>query len=189
MKHIAPRLYQIAALAVLLTYGVTRLAFDVSATRILLTLAIASADEWVRSRVARIPFDPKSAAIPALSLSLLLRSNGFFFIAVAAVVAIASKFVLRWNGKHVFNPTCFAIVLLLATTDRVWVSPGQWGNVAFFGFLITCIGGLVVNRASRSDVTYAFIASWALALFGRPLWLGETMTVPLHPLPSAPPPR
>jgi len=184
MKHIDPRIYQIAALAVLLTYGVTRLAFDVSATRILLTLAIATSTQFVCSRFARIPFDPKSAAISALSLSLLLRSNGFFLIALAAVVAIASKFVLRWNGKHVFNPTCFAIVLLLATTDRVWVSPGQWGNVAFFGFLITCIGGLVVNRAARSDVTYAFIASWALALFGRSAWLGEPMTIPLHRLES-----
>ena len=184
MKHLDPRLYQIAALTALLTYGLTRLAFDVSLPRVLLTLAIATATQWICSRFAGIPFDPKSAAISSLSLSLLLRSNDFLWIALAAVIAIASKFALRWNGKHLFNPTCFAIVLLLATTNRVWVSPGQWGNVAFFGFLITCLGGLVVNRASRSDVTYAFIASWALALFGRSAWLGEPMTIPLHRLES-----
>ena len=40
---------------------------------------------------------------------------------------------------------------------QVWVSPGQWGSVAFFGFLIACLGGLVVNRAARSDVTFAFL--------------------------------
>jgi Na+-transporting NADH:ubiquinone oxidoreductase subunit NqrB len=184
MKHIDPRLYQIAALTALLAYGLTRLAFDVSPARVVLTLGIAIAAQWVCSRIVHIPFDPKSAAISALSLSLLLRSNDFLWIAVAAVVAIASKFVLRWNGKHLFNPTCFAIVVLLAATDRVWVSPGQWGNVAFFGFLITCLGGLVVNRASRSDVTYAFIASWMLALFGRSASLGEPMTIPLHRLES-----
>ena len=180
MKRLDPRLYQIAALTALLTYGLTRLAFDVSLTRVVLTLAIATATQWICSRVVHIPFDAKSAAISSLSLSLLLRSNDFLWIGVAAVVAIASKFVLRWNGKHLFNPTCFAIVVLLAATDRVWVSPGQWGNVAFFGFLITCLGGLVVNRASRSDVTYAFIACWAIALFGRSAWLGEPMTIPLH---------
>ena len=38
-------------------------------------------------------------------------------------------------------------------TGHVWVSPGQWGNVAFFAFLMACLGGLVVNRAARSDVT------------------------------------
>ena len=46
----------------------------------------------------------------------------------------------------------------MAITGHVWVSPGQWGNVAFFAFLMACLGGLVVNRASRSDVTYAFMA-------------------------------
>ena len=184
MKQLDPRLYQIGALTALLAYGVTRLGFDVSATRALLTLAVATATQLVCSRIVHIPFEAKSAAISALSLSLLLRSNDFVWIAVAAVAAIASKFALRWNGKHIFNPTCFAIVLLMAATNRVWVSPGQWGNVAFFGFLITCLGGLVVNRASRSDVTYAFIASWAIALFGRSAWLGEPMTIPLHRLES-----
>src|SRR5215467_238550 len=114
MKPLDPRLYQIAALTALLTYGLTRLAFDVSLTRVVLTLVIATAAQWVCSRIVHIAFDPKSAAISALSLSLLLRSNDFLWIAVAAIIAIASKFVLRWNGKHLFNPTCFAIVVLLA---------------------------------------------------------------------------
>jgi hypothetical protein len=64
------------------------------------------------------------------------------------------------------------------------VSPGQWGSVAFFGFLMACLGGLVVNRASRSDVTYAFIASYCALMFGRSLYLGEPMAIPLHRLQS-----
>jgi Na+-translocating ferredoxin:NAD+ oxidoreductase RnfD subunit len=69
-------------------------------------------------------------------------------------------------------------------TNRVWVSPGQWGSVTFFAFLIACLGGLVVNRASRSDVTYAFILYYCALMFGRSLWLGEPMTIPLHRLES-----
>jgi hypothetical protein len=73
---------------------------------------------------------------------------------------------------------------MLLLTDQVWVSPGQWGSVAFFGFLMACLGGLVVNRASRSDVTYAFIASYCALMFGRSLYLGEPMTIPVHRLQS-----
>lgn len=58
---------------------------------------------------------------------------------------------------------------MMLLTDQVWVSPGQWGSAAFLGFLIACLGGLVVNRASRSDVTYAFLVFYITFLFGRAL--------------------
>jgi Na+-translocating ferredoxin:NAD+ oxidoreductase RnfD subunit len=99
-------------------------------------------------------------------------------------VTIAAKFLFRIQRKHLFNPTNGGIVAMLLLTDQVWVSPGQWGSVAFFGFLMACLGGLVVNRASRSDVTYAFIASYCALIFGRSLYLGEPMTIPVHRLQS-----
>jgi Na+-translocating ferredoxin:NAD+ oxidoreductase RnfD subunit len=40
----------------------------------------------------------------------------------------------------------------------------------------------VVNRAARSDVTWAFLASYLAVLFGRALWLGQPMVIPLHQL-------
>jgi enediyne biosynthesis protein E5 len=73
---------------------------------------------------------------------------------------------------------------MLLLTGDVWVSPGQWGSVAFFAFLMASLGALVVNRAARSDVTYAFIAFYGALLFGRSLFLGEPMTIPLHRLES-----
>ena len=76
------------------------------------------------------------------------------------------------------------IVAMLLVTDQVWVSPGQWGSVAFFAFLMACLGGLVVNRASRSDITYAFIACYCALIFGRSWYLGEPFTIPLHRLES-----
>jgi Na+-transporting NADH:ubiquinone oxidoreductase subunit NqrB len=177
-----PRLYQIAALSLLLLYGMTHLGFDVTPARAALIVGVALAAQWVCSRLTRIRFDPKSALISALSLCLLLRSNTAWWLAAAALIAVASKFAIRVRGKHVFNPTNGAIVALLLTTGGVWVSPGQWGNIAFFAFLITCLGGLVVNRASRSDVTYAFILFYCALMFGRSLYLGEPMTIPLHRL-------
>jgi enediyne biosynthesis protein E5 len=181
-----PRLYQILVLASLLAYGVTRLDLEIRPGRALALLGTALLTQWACTRIWRLPaFDPRSALISGLSLCLLLRTNSMALAVAAAVVTIASKFVLRIRGKHVFNPTNFGIVaLMLATGGAVWVSPGQWGSAAFFGFLIACLGGLVVNRAARSDVTYAFLAFYLAVLFGRALWLGQPMAIPLHQVES-----
>ena len=178
-----PRHYQIATLASLLGYGMVALDFEIAAGRAVAILSTALLTQHVCTKLWRLPsFDPRSALISGLSLCLLLRTNFLSLALLAAVLGVSSKFLLRLNGKHVFNPTNFAIVVLMALTRNVWVSPGQWGNVAFFAFLMACLGGLVVNRASRSDVTYAFMAFYVTLIFGRSLWLGEPLTIPLHRL-------
>src|SRR6185436_16508473 len=154
-----PRLYQIAVLSCLLLYGVLSLDFAISPLQAAVLLGTVLLAQAACTRLWRLPaFDPKSALISGLSLCLLLRTGSTLLAVAAAVVTVASKFVLRINGKHLFNPTNFGIVALMLATGQVWVSPGQWGNAAFFAFLLACLGGLVVNRAARSDVTYAFLA-------------------------------
>ena len=64
------------------------------------------------------------------------------------------------------------------------MSPGQWGSVAFFGFLLLCLGGIVVHRAARADVALAFLGCYLSLLFGRSGWLGEPAAIPLHRLES-----
>ncbi|HEX7181599.1 MAG TPA: RnfABCDGE type electron transport complex subunit D [Thermoanaerobaculia bacterium] len=181
-----PRLYQIAVLTSLLVYGVTRLDLEVRLPFALAMLGTVLLTQYACTRLWKLPaFDPRSALISGLSLCLLLRTNFLLLAVLAAVMTIAEKFVLRWQGKHVFNPTNFGIVaMMLAIGGQVWVSPGQWGSAAFFSFLIACLGGLVVNRAARSDVTYAFLAFYLALLFGRALWLGQPTAIPLHQLGS-----
>ncbi len=178
-----PRHYQILVLASLLLYGVTRLDFEVEPRNAAVLLAGVLAVQALCTRLWRLPaFDARSALISGLSLCLLLRTGSPLLAVAAATLAIASKFTLRIRGKHVFNPTNFALVALLLATDGAWVSPGQWGNVAFFGFLMACLGGLVVYRAARSDVTFAFLFFYTAMLFGRALWLGQPPATPLHML-------
>jgi len=184
MKRFDPRLYQIGALTVLLLYGIFALNFDVTLFRSVLLVGTAIATQAIGSRIKHVAFDPRSAAISGLSLSLLLRSESIALLIAAAVIAVGSKFSIRIKNKHIFNPTNGAIVAMMLLSNRVWVSPGQWGNVAFFGFLITCIGGLVVNRAARSDVTYAFIIFWSALVIGRSLYVGEPLMIPFHRLES-----
>jgi enediyne biosynthesis protein E5 len=184
-KTADPRLYQILVLGALLVYGVTCLDLEVTVPRAALLLGTALLTQAVCARLWGLPaFDPKSALISGLSLCLLLRTGSPLLAVAAAVAAVASKFVIRIGGKHVFNPTNFGIVALMLATGRVWVSPGQWGNAAFFAFLMACLGGLVVNRAARSDITYAFLGFYLAVLFGRALWLGQPAAIPLHQLGS-----
>jgi enediyne biosynthesis protein E5 len=180
-----PRPYQIAVLSGLLLYGLFFLHFDVSLAQVAVTLASGILAEWACTRLARLPrFDPASALISALSLCLLLRTQALWVAALASAIAVASKFALRVRGKHVFNPSNLALVALLLLPVRAWVSPGQWGSFATFGFLLACAGGLVVHRALRSDVTYAFLAAYGGLLAWRTLTLGDPWTIPLHQMES-----
>jgi len=183
-----PRLYQIGTLASLLVYGIGWLDFDITVGRVVLLLTTVLATQWIGDRLTRgrAPFGStaRSALISGLSLCLLLRTNRDDLAVLAAVVTIAAKFLIRVNGKHVFNPTNGGIVAMLLLTNLVWVSPGQWGAAAFFAFLMACAGSLVVNRAARSDVSFAFLAFYCALLFGRSLYIGEPMTIPFHRLQS-----
>lgn len=183
-----PRLYQIGTLASLLIYGMGWLDFEITPARALLILATALATQKICDRVSgsRTPFSStaRSALISGLSLCLLLRTNAALLAVAAAAATIAGKFLIRVNNKHVFNPTNGGIVLMLLLTPAVWVSPGQWGAPAFFAFLMACAGSMVVNRAARSDVTYAFIACYCALVVGRSLYVGEPLAIPLHRLQS-----
>jgi Na+-transporting NADH:ubiquinone oxidoreductase subunit NqrB len=182
-----PRLYQIGTLGSLLVYGMGWLDFDITPSRVALLLATVLATQWVGDRLVGGPpfrLGARSALISGLSLCLLLRTNHSELAMLAAVVTIAGKFLIRVDGKHVFNPTDSGIVAMLLLTNQVWVSPGQWGSAALFAFLLACAGSLVVNRATRSDVTYVFIVCYTALLFGRSFYLGEPWAIPFHRLES-----
>jgi Na+-transporting NADH:ubiquinone oxidoreductase subunit NqrB len=180
-----PRYYQIGVLASLLVYGFGWLAFDIDARQIVILLGTALITQFLCTRLfSSAAFDPRSALISALSLCLLLRTNDELLMIVTAVITIASKFLLRWHGKHIFNPTNFGIVIMLAIGARIWVSPAQWGSQIQFAFLMACLGGMVIHRAMRSDVSLTFIFFYAGILFLRAVWLGDPWSIPLKQLQS-----
>ncbi len=181
-----PRIYQILSLSGLLVYGMIWLRFEIKPLQAAVTLFSAILAQWLCVRLRKVPhFDPQSALISGLSLCLLFRTNYLALAMVAAFIAIGSKFLIQWRGKHISNPTNFGLVVMLSiAADRVWVSPGQWGSAAFFAFLMACLGGLVVMRAARYDVTLAFLAFYLALVFGRSWYLGEPWRIPLHRLES-----
>ena len=185
--RIDPRYFQIAALGTLLFYGSASLGFEIDALQITLTLTTAIGVQLFLASLTRInsPLDVRSALITGLSLCLLLRTNNAWFAVVAAAAAIFSKFVFRFRGKHLFNPANFGLVILLLTGPRIaWCSAGQWGATAVLTFFFVCLGLLVVHRARRADISFAFLVGYALLLFGRSAYLGEPWTIPWHRLQS-----
>lgn len=180
-----PRYYQIAVLSSLVLYGLFVLAFDVAGIDVLLILSTVLVTQFACTKFLRLPrFDPKSGLISGLSLCLLLRTNSTTLLLCAAIVTIVSKFLIRWNGKHVFNPTNFGIALVVFVTGQAWVSPGQWGSGALFAALLALCGSAVVFRAARSDVTFAFLGFYSALLLLRAIRLGDPLTIPLHQLES-----
>ena len=181
-RRLDPRWWQIGCLGSLLLYGLFRLGFDVSPAQIALTIGTALGVQWACTRALRLQgFEWKSALISGLGLCFLFRAGSIWLAVAAAFLAIASKFFIRWSGKHLWNPTNFALALLMLL-GVAWVSPGQWGSGPTLAYAMVCAGGFVVNRSARSDTSVAFIIAYAVILLGRSLWLGEPMTIPLHRL-------
>ena len=181
-----PRHGQNATLAALLGYGMVWLDFDLTISQAIVTIGTALGVQALVDSCSGRPLvqGAKSALISALSLCLLLRTDHLLLAGAAASVAVLSKVLIRVRDKHVFNPTNFALIVMLVTTDAAWVSPGQWGTSALLAFAFACAGLLVVHRATRSDVTLAFLASYASLVVARSLWLGEPLAIPLHRLES-----
>ncbi|MEL7538524.1 MAG: RnfABCDGE type electron transport complex subunit D [Pseudomonadota bacterium] len=177
-----PRLFQIAALSVLLTIGTLLLGFEFHLSQTLAVVATALFVQALASRWAGIAFDPRSALITSLSLTLLLRTGAPMFAVLAAAMAIGSKFLIRVRGKHVFNPANFALVALMLVTDQVWVSSGQWGSAMLGAVVVAALGLIVLNRARYAETPLAFIATFALLLSVRALWLGDPWTLVTHQL-------
>jgi Na+-translocating ferredoxin:NAD+ oxidoreductase RnfD subunit len=178
-----PRYFQIAVLSSLLLFGVGVLDFGIHWYNAITILATAQIVQWLGTRALRLPrFDPLSALITSLSLTLLLRTELVTLAALAAVIAVGSKFVIRVNGRHVFNPANFALVTLMLATEHAWVSGGQWGSATIGALALSCLGFLVLTKAKRAETTIAFIAAYGLLVLGRAWWLGDPIAIPLHQL-------
>lgn len=126
----------------------------------------------------------RSSLITALGISLLLRVNHPAVLVLAGSLAIASKFFLKYENKHFFNPANFGIISVLILTKDAWVSPGQWGTDWWYLILFFSAAGLVLNKVGRWDTSIAFLASYGGLEILRNFWLGWSWDVVAHQLSS-----
>jgi glycine betaine catabolism B len=83
---------------------------------------------WGFAKLLRLPVNVESIYITALIVALVMPpveltdGLGISALVLASVVAIASKFILAIQGKHVFNPVAIGIFASAMTLDM----PATW---------------------------------------------------------------
>ena len=178
------RLVQILLMACLLLVGAALRDFALLPVQILLTFSAALLAQYFFASALRLKsLGILSAAISSIGISLLVRSSTLWVHPLVAVVAISSKFLIRIQQKHLFNPANLAVVVSLLLLPDAWVSPGQWGSdVALLTWLIA-LGGITATKVGmhRMSLTFAF-AYLGFFFLHRNLWLGYEIPVFTHQL-------
>lgn len=186
------RLYQIASLSTFLIVGFVTRDWTLHPEVVLSAVLTCLATQYFFLNVPLGPQDltqslPEitieffySPMITSLGLSILLRVDHWWVMAFASAMAIGSKFILKVNHKHVFNPANFGIVSALVLTGGAWVSPGQWGESVWSIVMFLVCGGLVLRKVGRFDTTIAFLAFYIGLELVRNWYLGWTWDVWAH---------
>ncbi len=182
--HHDPRHYQIGVLSSLILLGLFQFSFQLPWWHVAACVGSTLATQAIADRLIGRRFDARSPLISALSLTLLLRTGSVSLSILAGVLAIGSKYILRWRRKHIFNPANFGLVVLSICFAGAWISPGQWGTAPIFALFLLGMGGIVTGKAKRWDVSLALLGSYAALIFGRALWLGDPLTIPVHQMQS-----
>lgn len=110
------------------------------------------------SKVFKAPANVESTYITALILALIIAPakslDDYIFFAIVSTIAVASKYILAINKKHIFNPVAIAVVL---TSFGFNQSANWWvGNLYLLPFVI--IGGyLIVRKTQRESLIVTFL--------------------------------
>jgi len=172
-----PRLHVALVVVSLQVLGQTVLHFDISIAQILIALTtcavIDSAIEVSRHKVITWP---SSALLTGNGVAFVLRvpgtphgdwwsvRGGWIFAAVAAV-SLLSKYLIRVDGRPLFNPSNFGLVLCFLTLgsrrveplDFWWVRPGLALGLAL---ALIVAGGLLLARRMKM---FGLVAGFWLA--------------------------
>ncbi|MEO5561962.1 MAG: hypothetical protein ABIR18_00980, partial [Chitinophagaceae bacterium] len=173
--HADPRSFQVIFQAIFLSYGILVLNWRADWSHYIITVGGCLlfqylADSIKTKRLLSIgEFDRWgfSVLISAMSLCLLLKTNHWYISLLAAFITVGSKYIFRWDHKHVFNPSAIGIVGVMLLTNDAWLSPGQWGSNAVIFFGAITLGTIVVTRVQKLDVSLAFLLTYVGLLYWR----------------------
>lgn len=180
------RHFQIFFLGTFLTYGILALNWDAHISRFIAIFSACLLTQFVGIVYTSKDFSGlKSAFITSLSLSLMLQTHSVAAAALAGVLAIVSKFLIRFEGKHVFNPANVGIVLSILFTGETWISSGQWGSGFIWVMLVGITGLTVLQRVGRIDTGLTFLLVFGgLQFVKMVIYQGWTPDVWLHNMSS-----
>ena len=162
LSRLDPRALQIVALGTFLGFGVLMRDFSVQWQQVGLTFAAALATQafWLR-RLDLRQAGYLSAIVTGFGLSVLVRADSLWAHPMIAALAISSKFVVRIDGRHLFNPANLGAVLAAWLVPGAWLSPGQWGSdlAASAWFLALGAAGIGVEQFLERRLSHAVDAT------------------------------
>jgi len=173
-------------ITLILVLGEARYGILGSYDRLVAALGVSTATElvlsrWLRGRVANL----LSAYITGISLALLIKPPATLLwpFALGGFLAIASKYVLQFRGRHLWNPSNFAISLLqLLAPGSVAILSRQWGNDLATNAVIWCFGLLIASRVRMLHVTLAYVACFVALAGVRSMITGGPLVAEIAPL-------
>ncbi len=126
---------------------------------------------------------PASAYITGISVGILTRSPFYWPYALISFISIASKYVLRLNGRHLWNPSNFGMsaVLLLAPATVSLLSI-QWGNTLWPMVVIWVLGTAIVWRVGRLHISATYVASFLVFSLVRSVVSGTPWLATVAPI-------
>lgn len=169
----ADALYELlTALALFLWIGIQYLGFSLDWFDVGVALFTAAATELLfanyRFILRRGPpklFFPASAIVAGLGISIFFRALDPAYFALAAFLAIASKYLIRVDGRHIFNPSNFGITTLaLLAPFAVTIEFTQWGGGPYLDVFIAAVCFVIAYRAGVLTATLSFLASYTVLL-------------------------
>lgn len=154
--------------------------------RLVLALAACTATEallsWFdRGKIVNL----QSAYVSGISLTLLTKPQGgaLWPFALGGFLAISSKYVLRYRGSHLWNPTNFAIcALLLAAPEHVSELSHQFGNDLATNLVIWGFGLVIAARVGVLHITLTYITSFLLLNSLRAVAFGQPVLAEIAPI-------
>lgn len=173
------RLHVSAILLTLQALGQVALGFRVSIAQILLCLALGAGIEVAVALARdRTLLWPASGLLTGNSTALILRVpsthhgqwwslDGAWIFAGVVIVSMASKYLLRRRGRHIFNPSNLGLVLAFASLGPKYTEPlDLWwaplGPPMLAAYALLVVGGLLVGwELKLLGLEIGFLAGFA----------------------------
>lgn len=186
LGQVDPRYLVSFLITLVLVMGEARYGILGGYDRLATSLGVCVATELLLSRLIRGRFaSPQSAYISGISLALLLKPQAGLLwpFALGGFLAIASKYVLTYRGRHLWNPSNFAISLLVvAAPANVAILSHQWGNHLATNAVIWAFGLLIASRARVLHVTMAYVVSFLALAAARSALMGTPLLPEIAPI-------
>jgi Na+-transporting NADH:ubiquinone oxidoreductase subunit NqrB len=124
-----------------------------------------------------------SAYISGISVGILVRSPFLWPYALASLISITSKYVLRVKGRHLWNPSNFGVSAeLFLAPATVSLLSIQWGNTLWPMVVIWLLGTVIVWRVGRLHISATYVASFLVFSFVRAAITGNPWLANVAPI-------